>query len=91
MGENYAPSEEIYNYVCDQYYKYLLMSRRAAAEKKLNVLILHAIDMLIEHNIIFEKIIPTHGVRYKTYKYFKIEVEDYSAINNFNFSFIEYQ
>lgn len=92
-NEKYINSDDIFNYTFDNFFKYLLLEKSYIRERSIQTLILHALDLLVENNLINAKTIRIKDNTYKSYKYYNIPISTYyKHINHlFNFSFVEYR
>ena len=88
--EKYVPSGEIFNYIADEFKKYLIYSEVFLTDKNINTITIYIVDILVNNELINEKIIVMKGVNYKTYKYYSIYLLDYISVINFNYSFINF-
>lgn len=86
-------SNDIFSYVDDQYFKYLLLEKKFIPEKKRAANILYILDILVSNGFIEEKIITYIGDRYKTFKFYKIRDVEYERplISYFNFAYCEFK
>lgn len=94
----FLDSNDIFNYVSDQYEKYLILRRIYLSEKKIQTFVLYLLDLLVQNNVVEQKIIKYRGSYLKTYKYYSITIQTYSncfkdfySFSYIGFKLIEYQ
>jgi hypothetical protein len=91
--EKFINSDDIFNYMVDQYQKYLLIKKIYVPEKQIQTIILHILDLVNNKNIISSKIINVMGGYLKTHKYYSLIVDSYLNITTdfFSFSLIDFK
>lgn len=70
--ENYINSDEIFNYITEQYNFYLITNKKYLPKKNIQTLCLFALDLLANHNMINTKKIIINEQNIKTIKYYNI-------------------
>jgi hypothetical protein len=93
VSEKYINSDEIFNYIVEEYQKYLLIKKIYIGEKQIQLLMLHILDILDHEGVILSKIVKMAGAHLKTYKYYALKVETYLNLSNdfFVFSFMDFK
>ena len=90
---DYTKSDDIYNYVCDQYFKYMIINKKYDSIKKMNVNMLYLLDLHVNDGVIDQKNIYVTGDKFKSYKYYYLK-EVYCEkplFNYFNYSYIDFE
>lgn len=87
----YVSSDDIANYVDEEFKKYLIFNNIYIKWKKRGTMIIGAIDILNHSKLIKSKIIKYQGLSYKTYKYYKIDIKDYIKKTDFDYSYLEFK
>lgn len=92
-GEKFIDSSEIYNFVKYQYKNYLIFLSIKINEKKIDTLVIHVLDILIEEGLVKQKLIILKHPTYKSIKYFYAEYKFYTKKIEefFDFSFYEFE
>lgn len=88
----FTNSDEIFNYVQDQFKNYIIFKKQFIPEKKIWTFSVHILDLLVKYDLIEQSIIHLSGIKYKTLKYYKIKGVSYSKsiTDIFDFSYIEF-
>lgn len=94
VGESYIDSDDILNYVVENFFYYLLLSNKYIPKKSISLLCLNILDILIDAKLInMKKITIINKNIIKTIKYLNIEECDYNkSINTYMiFSYTPYK
>lgn len=96
--EIYVNSDEIFNYITEQFKFYLITNKKYMTKKRISTTCLHLLDILVKDNIITQKIIHIWSKPHKkTIKFYSLlninyikKLEDYMIFSYDNFELIEF-